>query len=92
MIDRVQAVRNVVGPHEELAGRLGRGVRTARRQSVGLDAVAVLDGAVDLVRGYLDEADRTARRLAQGGLEQDVHADDARTQERLRVENRAVDV
>ena len=54
--DGVQAVGHDVAPHEQLAGRLGGGVRRARRERVVLAGVALVDRAVDLVGRDLEEA------------------------------------
>ena len=90
--DGVEAVGHDVAADEELAGGLGRGVRAARRERRRpRGAWPVVDVAVDLVGRDLEEARRDAsRRPAR--LEQDVDADDAGAQERLGVEDRAVDV
>jgi hypothetical protein len=55
--------------------------------------MAVLDGAVDLVGRDLEVATGSAAGARRADrLEQDVDADDAGPDERLRVEDRAVDV
>ena len=86
----VDAMGDDVAPDEQLAGRLGRRVRRAWREWRVLTGVALVDRAVDLVGRDLQEA-----RPVRGGaarLEQDVDADDAGRQERLGLEDRAVDV
>ena len=88
--DGIDAVGDDVAPDEQLAGGLGRGVRRARRERRVLAGVPLVDRAVDLVGRDLQEA-RPARGDA-ARLEQHVDADDPGRQERLRVEDRAVDV
>src|SRR6185369_1105915 len=92
--DRIDAVGRDVRAHEQLAGRLHRRVWRPRVEPVGLAGVAGLDRAVDLVGRDLEVANGlgpSGARLADR-LEQDVDAHDARPDERLRVEDRAVDV
>ena len=88
--DRVQAVGHDVAPDQQLAGRLGRRVGRARRERIAFAGFAGVHRAVDLVGGDLQEARLTGRRPAR--LQQDVDADDAGPQERLGVEDRAIDV
>ena len=86
----IDAMGDDVAPDEQLAGRLGRRVRRARRERRVLAGVALVDRAVDLVGRDLQEARPVGGRAAR--LEQDVDADHASRQERLGVEDRAVDV
>ena len=88
--DGVDAMGDDVAPDEQLAGRLGRRVRRAWRERRVLAGVALVDRAVDLVGRDLQEARPARGRAAR--LEQDVDADDAGRQERLGLEDRAVDV
>ena len=91
--DGVEAVGDDVRPDEQLAGGLRGGVRGTRRERVGLDRATGLDRAVDLVGRDLEVADRPAGPGPfETGVEQDVDADDPGPQERLRVEDRPVDV
>ena len=90
---RVDAVRDVVAPREQLTGRLRGGVRRARVERVVLAGVPLGDRAVHLVRRDLDEADLPVLAvLRPDGLEQGVDADDVRDEEGLRLEDRAVHV
>ena len=88
--DGVDAMGRDVATDQQLAGRLGRRVRRAGRQPVDLGRVADVHRAVDLVGRDLQEARRAGRRPA--GLEQDVDPDDAGREERLRIEDGAIDV
>ena len=88
--DGIDAVRRDVAPDEQLAGRLGRGVRRSRREPVVLGRPPLVDRAVDLVGRDLQEARRAGRDPAR--LEQDVDADHPGREERLRIEDRAIDV
>jgi len=97
--DRVDTMGDDIAADEELAGGLGGRVRGARSEGVVLARLAARHRPVDLVRRDLDVA-RGGRALAGGGavafaadrLEEDVDADDPGHEERLRVEDRPVDV
>lgn len=86
---RLHAERAYPRPHEQIAARLGGGVR--RRGVVrGLLGeplrVVELEVTVDLIRGDVMEA----ALVPAGGLEQRVGADDVRVEERTRVVQRVV--
>ena len=60
--DDRQAVRRVVAQRDQVAARLGRRVRRTGGEHVGLGERTLLDRAVDLVGGDVQELPTSARR------------------------------
>ncbi len=87
--DDRQAVGRHVGEGDQVRAGLGRRVRRARRQLVGLGEAALLDRAVDLVGGDVHEP---ADADLAGDVAQHVGAEAVGAHERVRVDDRAVDV
>ena len=79
----------MVGQHLQVASGFGGGIRTGGGEQGVLGAGAGRDRAVDLVGGHLDHA---RDPHLPDGLEQGVSAQDVGAQERLRVDDGAVDV
>ena len=85
------AVGDDVAPDEQLAGRLGRRVRRARRERRVLGGVALVHGAVDLVGRDLQEA-RPRRPPSRHASSRTWTPMTPGREERLRIEDGAVDV
>ena len=88
--DRIEPVGHHVAPHQEFTAGLRGGVRGARGEDVALAGVSFCHGTVDLVRRDLEITRPLRRRPA--GLQQHVDADHPGHEERLGVQDGAVDV
>ena len=77
------------GQGHQVTGRLGRGVRRARRQRLVLDPRTFFDRAVHLVGGDVQES---SDPMAAGGFEEDLSPEDIGGHERHGTVDRPVDV